>query len=96
MAIVKPTRAKRFFYMKNANMNWSFDTLAAMAEQMLGASPKLGDILIADNAKGDKRKVLQFTAKGWLIYYARFHKGLSFIPLAKENGKLDIIKENIL
>ena len=71
----------------NVNMNLSFDRLAEMARKQLGAEPEVGDILICDNNKGDKRKVLQVTKDGFMIYYGRL-KDHVFEALAKHNGML--------
>jgi len=94
-ALVKKTRPKRYFYAKDVNMNYSFDSLNEMAGKQLGAEPEIGDILICDNKKGDKRKVLQVTADGFMIYYGRL-KAAVFQALADHNGKLKTPTKELL
>lgn len=99
MSIIRSVRPKRYFYMKDANMNWSFDTLASHCKAMLGGEPEVGDILIADNSNKTKRKVLQWTPQGFMIYYGRLHKvkgvAQTFTEISEHNGmvyKADIGK----
>lgn len=93
MNLVKPTRKKRVFYAKEVNMNWSFDRLAHLAEKLLGAELDVGDVIVCDNSKQDKRKLLQKTATGYIIFYARKHKGDTFDALADHNGKISLTRE---
>lgn len=85
--IAHKTRPRKLFYAYNVNMNLSFDRLNELGKKLLGADLQIGDILICDNAKGDKRKVMQWTEKGFIIYYARYHDQL-FDRLAEHNGQL--------
>lgn len=93
--LVKTTRPKRYFYAKDINMNYSFDTLADICKKQLGGEPEVGDIIICDNKKGDKRKMLQVTKEGWMIYYGRL-KGAVFQALANHNGMLKSPDKEIL
>ena len=47
----------------------------------------MGDIIICDNERGDKRKVMQWTQKGFIIFYARYHKEL-FEKIQDFNGQV--------
>lgn len=97
--LIKPTRPKRFFYMDNAVMNWSFDKLYKIATELLGAEPEVGDVLICDNTNKDKRKVLQVVerngARAFMIFYARVEKDY-FVPLAPANGMIKKTTKEIL
>lgn len=94
-SLVHRTRPKRIFYADNINMNWSFDSLAELAKKLLGAELEVGDILICDNTKKDKRKMLQMTSSGFMIYYGRHHEEL-FTPLAENNGQLRRVNKEVL
>jgi transposase len=98
-ALIKATRPKRYFYAENINMNWSFDSLFALAKKYLGAEPELGDILICDNKNKDKRKVLQVVErngqKSFMIFYGRVSKDY-FVPLADHSGKIKALTKEIL
>lgn len=86
--IAQKTRPKRLFYAKNINMNYSFDSLAEIALKQLGAELEVGDIVICDNKNRDKRKAMQWTKDGFMIYYGRLHHKMKFEPLADHNGQL--------
>lgn len=93
MNLVKRTRPKRFFYANNVNMGLSFDSLTVMANKMLGAEIEVGDILICDNHRKDKRKVLQKTPTGYMIYYGRLENKNHFRPVSDRTGLIS--KESI-
>lgn len=63
------------YYMKGANINWSFKTLENEALQM-GARLENGDVLVVDNVNGDKRKLFKKTKSGAIIVYARLMKDI--------------------
>lgn len=95
MTIVKPTRKKRIFYAKDVNMNFSFDTLTKIAQKQLGASLTLGDLIVCDNKRKDKRKVMQYTSRGLMIYYGRLHEE-EFKALANKDGQLKSLPSDSL
>lgn len=86
-SITHKTKTRRVFYALDADMRLSFDGLAEFAKKQLGVDLGAGDIVICDNNKGDKRKVMQKTEKGLVIYYARYDEDL-FKKLAEHNGQL--------
>lgn len=94
--LVKTTRPKRYFYAAGINMNYSFDTLSRMAQKMLGAELDVGDIIICDNADQTKRKMLQKTKTGFMIYYARLNGKQIFAQLAAHNGMLKTPVKDVL
>lgn len=93
--LISSTRPKRYFYAKDVNMSLSFDRLAKMAQEMLGADLEVGDIIICDNANKDKRKMLQRTKMGFIIYYARMDKH-EFLELAGKDGKLRTLNQEVI
>lgn len=76
----------------NVNMAFSFDSLAEIAKKHLGAELEVGDIIICDNKNRDKRKVLQMTKQGFMIYYGRLHR-VKFDQLADHNGQLKQVSQ---
>lgn len=96
MRLVRPKRQKRFFYADNVNMGLSFDRLNAMATELLGAETEEGDILICDNHNKTKRKVLQRTNTGFMIYYGRLEHKQTFEALADNNGQLKRLEKEVL
>jgi hypothetical protein len=96
MNLIKTTRPKKVFYAKDVNMNYSFDTLAKMAEKFLGADLSIGDTIVCDNHDQTKRKMLQKTKKGFMIYYARMTKGKFFLSLRDNNGEVKQLSSGVL
>lgn len=94
-ALIHRTKPGRTYYAININMNFSFDSLISLLEKFLGGDIEMGDTLICDNSKGDKRKVIQKTNGGYLIFYGRVEDG-KFTPLAEHNGQLKHIKKAVL
>lgn len=78
-------REGRVWYVKGVNINYSFENLEAVAER-LGAEVNEGDILIADNINGDKRKIFKKTKNGSLILYMALNRQNEFVELV-EGGK---------
>lgn len=94
MKLMRETvRDKRYFYAMNINMHYSFDSLAKLAEKMLGAELDVGDIIICDNKNRDKRKVLQKTKFGYIIHYGRLHNKVEFASLAEANGQIKAVSQ---
>lgn len=77
-------------------MNYSFDTLTEIAQKQLGASLDMGDLIICDNFRGDKRKVLQKTKNGFMIYYGRLDGKHKYAKLRDHDGPIPSIKESIM
>lgn len=94
--LVRTTRPKRYFYAQNVNMSRSFDSLHKMAHDLLGAEPEVGDILICDNHNKTKRKMLQKTKTGYMIYYGRLDDTTKFEPLAENDGQLKRLDKEVL
>lgn len=65
----------RAYYIKNVNINYSFKSLENLAEER-GAKLAEGDIIVVDNEKGDKRKLLKVTKSGAIIMYAKLLKDI--------------------
>lgn len=95
--LIKRTRPKRLFYAKDVNMSLSFDSLYELAKKQLGAEPEVGDLIICDNHRQDKRKVFQIVKGGHMIHYGRINKDEgTFTPLADHNGQLKNLTKAIL
>jgi hypothetical protein len=78
-------------------MRLSFDGIQRVAQEMVGAEVILGDIVVCDSPTKRKRKMLQRTATGYMIYYGRLDiKGQEFEPLADHSGQVKRINREIL
>ena len=78
-------RSSKTYYLRPVNISFSFKTLENLAKEM-GADVQIGDMLVVDNAKGDKRKAFIKNANGSAIMYACMRKGQTFIALSENNG----------
>ena len=96
MSFVKRTRQNRAFFIKDVDMRLSFDGLKGLAEKLVGGEVAMGDVVVCDNHKADKRKMLQKTATGYMIYYGRLDNKTTFEPLADNNGPIRKITKEIL
>lgn len=95
-SLVKRTRTNRMYYAENIDMRLSFDGLNKLAMELVGAQTETGDILVCDNPNKTKRKLLQRTATGFMIYYARLDNKTEFTPLADKNGLVRRIPKEIV
>lgn len=74
---------RKVYYMKGVNMTRSFDSLAKIAKDS-GAQLRYGDVLVVDNEKGDKRKMMRWTPRGFVLIYMRLDTAkFSLLPTKK-------------
>lgn len=85
----------RLWYIKGVNINYSFENLEHCARE-LGADVGNGDVLIADNINGDKRKIFKKTKNGYLILYMGLHNKNQFPEIIKHQGKINGPKKKLL
>lgn len=78
------------YYIKGADMRWSFQTLEDLAIER-GAKLENGDVLIIDNEKGDKRKAFKKTKSGAMIIYAKLLKDV-FTELQKVTNQKNFLE----
>ncbi len=63
-----------------ADLRKSFDGLAALVEQWLGADPLSGHVFVFRNRAGDRVKLLVWDEDGYVIYYKRLEAGTFGFP----------------
>ena len=86
----------KIWYIKGVNISYSFENLEKVAKEM-GASVEEGDILIADNVNGDRRKIYKKTKNGSLILYMCLNGSNEFAVLVEGGkGKLPTQKKKLL
>jgi transposase len=64
----------------------SFDGLAALVRQALGAEPLSGHWFVFRNRRGDRLKILAWEEDGWCIWYKRLEEGVFRFPAAAGDG----------
>lgn len=63
-----------------ADMRRSFDGLALLVQQFLGADPLSGHLFVFRNKVGDRLKLLVWDGDGYVIYYKRLEEGCFRFP----------------
>ena len=62
------------------DMRKSFDGLAALVAQHLGADPLAGDLFVFRGKRGDRLKLLYWNEDGYAIWYKRLEEGTFAFP----------------
>lgn len=98
MSLIRRTRQNQAYYIKDVDMRLSFDGLNKLAEKLVGGQAELGDIIVFDTSAKvkTKRKMLQKTATGYMIYYGRLDNKTEFEPLAEHSGRIKKLTQEIL
>ena len=70
-----PLPMRIFLCSRPADMRRSFDGLAAMVREFLGADPLSGHLFVFRSKRGDRLKMLYWMGDGLAIWYRRLEKG---------------------
>lgn len=70
-----------------ADLRKSFDGLAALVREALGADPLSGHLFVFRNKRGDRLKILLWDRDGFLIFYKRLEEGTFQFPLGGCNDQ---------
>ena len=72
--------------MEPVNLHLSFDRLASLVREELGADPKADTVVVFHNRRRTHVKLLWHDGKGYCVFYKRLDRGTYRIPLAIPAG----------
>lgn len=75
-----PPAVRIYLCAEPADMRRSFDGLALLVQQFLGADPLSGHLFVFRNKPGDRLKLLVWDGDGYVIYYKRLEEGTFRFP----------------
>jgi transposase len=81
-----PLPVRIFLCTRNADLRKSFDGLAQMVREFLGADPLSGHLFVFRNKRGDRLKLLYWDTDGLAIWYKRLEQGTFRFPTATGAG----------
>ena len=85
-----PLPVRIFLCIEHADMRKSFDGLAQMVREFLGADPLSGHLFVFRSKRGDRLKLLYWDTDGLAIWYKRLEKGTFRFPAATADGGVEI------
>jgi transposase len=81
-----PLPVRIFLCTQHADLRKSFDGLAQMVREFLGADPLSGHLFVFRNKRGDRIKLLYWDSDGLAIWYKRLEIGNFRFPAVPEDG----------
>jgi transposase len=81
-----PLPVRIFLCTQPADLRKSFDGLAQMVREFLGADPLSGHLFVFRNKRGDRLKLLYWDTDGLAIWYKRLEEGNFRFPPVPGDG----------
>jgi transposase len=78
--------ARIFVYTRPTDMRKSFDGLAALVRDHLGADPLSGQLFVFRGRRGDRLKMLYWDEDGLVVWAKRLEEGTFQMPASTEAG----------
>jgi transposase len=85
-----PLPVRIFLCTQPADMRRSFDGLAQLVREFLGADPLSGHLFVFRSRRGDRLKLLYWDTDGLAIWYKRLEKGTFRFPAADAGHGVEI------
>lgn len=80
-----PGQVKIFLAAAPADLRKSFDSLAALVQEVLQLDPLSGHLFVFRSKRGDRLKLLYWDSDGYALWYKRLEQGQFRFPAAAEN-----------
>jgi transposase len=77
-----PLPVRIFLCTHHADLRKSFDGLAQLVREFLGADPLSGHLFVFRNKRSDRLKLLYWDEDGYAIWYKRLEEGTFVFPAA--------------
>jgi transposase len=81
-----PLPVRIFVCTRHADLRKSFDGLAQMVREFLGADPLSGHLFVFRNKRSDRLKLLYWDTDGLAIWYKRLEQGTFRFPTITVDG----------
>ena len=81
-----PLPVRIFLCTRHADLRKSFDGLAQLVREFLGADPLSGHLFVFRNKRGDRLKLLYWDRDGYAIWYKRLEIGSFCFPAPCGDG----------
>jgi transposase len=81
-----PLPVRIFLCTRHADLRKSFDGLAQLVREFLGADPLSGHLFVFRNKRGDRLKLLYWDRDGYAIWYKRLEEGSFRFPAQGRDG----------
>jgi transposase len=81
-----PLPVRIFLCTRHADLRKSFDGLAQMVREFLGADPLSGHLFVFRNKRADRLKLLYWDSDGLAIWYKRLEQGSFRFPAMTGTG----------
>lgn len=81
-----PLPVRIYLCTQHADMRKSFDGLAQMVREFLGADPLSGHLFVFRSKRGDRLKLLYWDESGYAIWYKRLEAGNFRFPPPPAQG----------
>lgn len=79
-------QVKVFLAAEPTDMRKSFDTLAALVQEVLQLDPLSGHLFVFRGRRADRVKILYWNTHGYAIWYTRLEKGTFRFPRPEEGA----------
>ena len=87
MTNINLTEVRIFLCLAPIKMQFSFDTLMGLAQEIFDQDPLSGHLFLFFNRKRDRIKILFWDVDGFCIWYKRLEVGVFQLPVATESDR---------